>query len=172
MTPIDQGNELRFAVGETSLGPILVASSDKGIRAILFGSGSDGLLLDLQKEFPDTNLVAGDGDYGDVVAKVVRLVEAPASDVDLPLDIGGTDFQQHVWQAIREIPAGATASYTDIAKKIGSPEAVRAVGQACGANKLAVAIPCHRVVKADGSLFGYRWGDERKRILLEREAKA
>jgi AraC family transcriptional regulator of adaptative response/methylated-DNA-[protein]-cysteine methyltransferase len=172
MTPIDQGNELRFAIGETSLGRILVASSDKGIRAILFGSGSDALVAELRKEFPDTSLVAGDGDYGNVVAKVARLVEAPASGFDLPLDIGGTEFQQDVWQAIREIPAGATTNYTDIAKKIGSPEAVRAVAQACGANKLAVAIPCHRVVKADGSLTGYRWGDERKRILLEREATA
>jgi AraC family transcriptional regulator of adaptative response/methylated-DNA-[protein]-cysteine methyltransferase len=116
-------------------------------------------------------LIGGDGEFERLVAKVVGFVEAPAIGLDLPLDIRGTAFQQRVWQALREIPAGSTASYADTAKRIGSPRSVRAVAQACAANALAVAIPCHRVVRNDGTLAGYRWGVERKRVLLEREAK-
>jgi len=164
--------EIRFAVGECSLGSILVAQSDRGICAILLGDAPDALARDLQDQFPQANLAGGDADFEQLVAKVVGFVEAPALGFDLPLDVRGTAFQQRVWQALRKIPTGSTASYTDIAKLISSPNAVRAVAQACGANALAVAIPCHRVVRNDGALSGYRWGVERKRILLEREAHA
>jgi AraC family transcriptional regulator of adaptative response/methylated-DNA-[protein]-cysteine methyltransferase len=163
--------EIRFAIGECSLGAILVASSDKGVCAILLGDDPDALARDFQDRFPKSNLIGGDSEFEQLVAKVVGFIEAPAIGLDLPLDVRGTAFQQRVWQALREIPAGLTVSYTDIANRIGSPKAVRAVAGACAANALAVAIPCHRVVKRDGALSGYRWGVERKRILLEREAK-
>lgn len=163
--------EIRFAIGECSLGAILVASSEKGVCAILLGDDADALARDLQDRFPKSNLIGGDSEFEQLVAKVVGFIEAPAIGLDLPLDVRGTAFQQRVWQALREIPAGSTVSYTDIANRIGSPKAVRAVAGACAANALAVAIPCHRVVKHDGALSGYRWGVERKRALLEREAK-
>jgi AraC family transcriptional regulator of adaptative response/methylated-DNA-[protein]-cysteine methyltransferase len=163
---------LRFAVGQCSLGAILVASSDKGVAAILLGDEPDTLLRDLQDRFPRARLVGGDGDYEALVARVVGLVEAPGLGLDLPLDVRGTAFQQRVWQALHAIPAGETATYSDIARAIGSPKAVRAVAGACAANALAVAIPCHRVVRSDGSLSGYRWGVERKRALIEREVSA
>ena len=162
--------EIRFAVGECSLGSILVAQSERGICAILLGDDPDVLARDLQDRFPEANLVGGDAAFEQLVAKVVGFVEAPVLGLDLPLDIRGTAFQQRVWQMLRKIPAGSTASYTDIAARIGSPKSVRAVAQACGANALAVAIPCHRVVRCDGALSGYRWGVERKRTLLERES--
>ena len=164
--------EIRFAVGECSLGSILVAKSERGICAILLGDDPDALTRDLQDQFPQANLIGGDAEFEQLVSKVVGFVEAPALGLDLPLDVRGTAFQQRVWQALRKIPAGSTASYTDIARQIGSPNSVRAVAQACGANTLAVAIPCHRVVRNDGALSGYRWGVERKRTLLEREARA
>ena len=129
------------------------------------------LLRDLQDRFPRAELLGGDNDFEQQVAKVIGLVEAPKVGLDLPLDIRGTAFQQRVWQALRKIPAGMTASYTEIAQQIGAPRSVRAVAQACAANALAVAIPCHRVVRSDGGLSGYRWGVERKCALLEREAK-
>lgn len=160
---------IRFAVGECSLGSILVASSDRGVCAISLGDDPDMLLRNLQDIFPRSNLIGGDSNFEKLVANVVGFIEAPMLGLDLPLDIRGTTFQQRVWQALREIPAGTTASYTDIANRIGMPKAVRAVAQACGANVLAVAIPCHRVVRSDGSLSGYRWGVERKRVLLKRE---
>jgi AraC family transcriptional regulator of adaptative response/methylated-DNA-[protein]-cysteine methyltransferase len=163
--------EIRFAIGECSLGSILVAHSDRGICAILLGDDPGKLARDLQDSFPHANLIGGDNDFERLVAKVVGFIEAPDIGLDLPLDIRGTAFQQRVWQALREIPVGETASYTDIAKRIGSPKAVRAVVQACAANALAVAIPCHRVVRNDGTLSGYRWGVERKRALLEKEAE-
>jgi AraC family transcriptional regulator of adaptative response/methylated-DNA-[protein]-cysteine methyltransferase len=163
--------EIRFAVGECSLGSILVAQSERGICAILLGDDPDALARDLQDRFPQATLIGGDAEFEQLVAKVVGFVEAPAVGLDLPLDVRGTAFQQRVWQALRKIPAGATASYTDIARHIGAPHAVRAVAQACGANALAVAIPCHRVVRHDGALAGYRWGVERKRTLLAREAQ-
>jgi len=125
---------------------------------------------DLQDRFPKAQLVGGDPDFEQWVAKVVGFVEAPALGLDLPLDVRGTAFQQRVWQALRAIPAGSTASYTDIAQRLGMPKAVRAVAQACASNTIAVAIPCHRVVRHDGTLAGYRWGVERKRVLLDREA--
>lgn len=162
--------EIRFAIGECSLGAILVAQSGRGVCAILIGDDPDALARDLQDRFPSACLIGGDAGFEQLVAKVVGFVEAPALGLDLPLDVRGTAFQQRVWQALREIPVGQTASYTDIARRIGSPKAVRAVAGACAANTLAVAIPCHRVVRSDGDLSGYRWGVARKRTLLEREA--
>jgi len=164
--------DIRFAVGKCSLGSILVAQSDRGICAIFLGDDPDSLVRELQDQFPKANLIGGDAGFERLVAKVVGFVEAPALGLDLPLDVRGTAFQQRVWQSLRKIPAGSTASYTDVAKLIGSPNSVRAVAQACGANALAVAIPCHRVVRNDGALSGYRWGVERKRALLEKEATA
>lgn len=162
--------EIRFAIGECSLGSILVAQSERGVCAILIGDDPEELARDLQDRFQRANLIGGDAEFEQLVAKVVGLVEAPRLGLDLPLDVRGTVFQQRVWQALREIPAGKTVSYVEIARRIGSPKSVRAVAQACRANALAVAIPCHRVVRNDGALSGYRWGVERKRALLEREA--
>jgi AraC family transcriptional regulator of adaptative response/methylated-DNA-[protein]-cysteine methyltransferase len=164
--------EIRFAIGECSLGAILVAESDRGICAILLGDDPEALSRDLQDRFPKAKLVGGDAPFEQRVAQIVGFVEAPGAGLDLPLDVRGTAFQQRVWQALREIPAGKTASYADIANRIDMPKAVRAVAQACGANAIAVAIPCHRVVRNDGALSGYRWGVERKRALLDREARA
>lgn len=161
--------EIRFAVGECSLGSILVAMSAKGVCAILLGNDPDALVRDLQDRFPRAHLMGDDGEFEAMVAQVVGFVEAPGLGLDLPLDVRGTAFQQRVWQALREIPAGATASYAEIAGRIGRPGAVRAVAAACAANALAVAIPCHRVIRTDGALSGYRWGAERKRELLARE---
>ncbi|MGQ0501143.1 MAG: bifunctional DNA-binding transcriptional regulator/O6-methylguanine-DNA methyltransferase Ada [Panacagrimonas sp.] len=163
--------QIHFAVGECSLGSILVAQSRRGICAILLGDDADALARDLQDRFPKAHLIGGDADFEQVVARVVGFVEAPALGLDLPLDVRGTAFQQRVWQALRQIPPGATASYTDIAHRIGAPKSVRAVGAACAANAIGVAIPCHRVVRSDGALAGYRWGVERKRALLERESR-
>jgi len=162
--------DIRFAVGKCSLGSILVAQSDRGICAMFLGDDPDSLVRDLQDQFPKANLSGDDEGFERLVAKVVGFVEAPTLRLDLPLDVRGTAFQQRVWQSLQKIPAGSTASYADVAKLIGSPNSVRAVAQACGANALAVAIPCHRVVRNDGALSGYRWGVERKRALLEIEA--
>jgi len=162
--------QIRFAIGECSLGSILVAQSECGVCAILLGDDPERLACDLQDRFPQADLVGADADFERLIARVVGFVEAPGLGLDLPLDVRGTAFQQRVWQALRAIPAGKTASYTEIAKRIGMPKSVRAVGQACGANPLAVVIPCHRVVRTDGGLSGYRWGVERKRALLDREA--
>ncbi|TMK00263.1 MAG: bifunctional DNA-binding transcriptional regulator/O6-methylguanine-DNA methyltransferase Ada [Alphaproteobacteria bacterium] len=166
------GNVIRFAVGECSLGAILVAATAKGVCAIEFGNDPEMLVRALQDRFPRAQLLGGDKAFERLVAEVVGFVEAPGRGLDLPLDIRGTAFQQRVWKAIRDIPAGSTASYRDLAKRIGAPKAVRAVAQACGANAIAVAIPCHRVVRTDGSTSGYRWGVERKRALLDREKAA
>jgi AraC family transcriptional regulator of adaptative response/methylated-DNA-[protein]-cysteine methyltransferase len=166
------GNVIRFAVGECSLGAILVAATAKGVCAIQFGDDPEALVRALQDRFPKAQLLGGDQAFERLVAKVVGFVEAPAQGLDLPLDIRGTAFQQRVWKAIRDIPAGATASYRDLAKRLGAPKAVRAVAQACTANAIAVAIPCHRVVRTDGSTSGYRWGVARKRALLAREKAA
>ncbi|MBA2251858.1 MAG: bifunctional DNA-binding transcriptional regulator/O6-methylguanine-DNA methyltransferase Ada [Nitrospirales bacterium] len=164
--------DIRFAVGECSLGSILVAKSERGVCAILLGDDPDELTHDLQDRFPRANLIGGDAGFEQLVSKVVGFVEAPALGLDLPLDVRGTAFQERVWQALQNIPAGSTVSYADLANRIGSPKSVRAVAQACGANALAVAIPCHRVVRHDGALSGYRWGVDRKRALLQREARA
>jgi AraC family transcriptional regulator, regulatory protein of adaptative response / methylated-DNA-[protein]-cysteine methyltransferase len=164
--------DIRFAVGQTSLGAILVASSKKGVAAILLGSDPDEFVRDLQDRFPKARLIGADRDYEALVARVVGFVEAPTIGVDLPLDVRGTAFQQRVWRALREIPVGETVCYAEIARRIGSPQAARAVAAACAANNLAVAIPCHRVVRNDGSLSGYAWGVERKRELIRKEAMA
>lgn len=165
--------EIRFATAESSLGCVLIAQSHRGICAILLGDDRKTLVEELRSRFPAA--VAAGADCGDreldsVIARVVGLVEAPARDQNLALDLRGTAFQRRVWQALRSIPPGTTVSYADVAARIGAPRALRAVAQACAANTLAVAIPCHRVVRRDGSLSGYRWGDERKRTLLAREA--
>jgi AraC family transcriptional regulator of adaptative response/methylated-DNA-[protein]-cysteine methyltransferase len=177
MTPTDYraggaDTEIRFAVGECSLGSILVAQSARGVCAIQLGDDPAALVRELEDRFPRARLVGGDAGFEQIVARVIGFVEAPALGLDLPLDVRGTAFQQRVWQALRGIPVGSTASYADVAKRIGAPAGVRAVARACGANPLAVAIPCHRVVRTDGSLSGYRWGVERKRRLLETEAGA
>jgi AraC family transcriptional regulator of adaptative response/methylated-DNA-[protein]-cysteine methyltransferase len=162
---------IRFAIGECSLGPILVAASERGACAILMGDDPDALARDLQDRFPRANLIGDDAAFEQFVVKVVGIVEAPGLGLDLPLDVRGTAFQQRVWQALRAIPAGTTVSYSDIAQRIGAPSSVRAVARAVASNPLAVAIPCHRVVRRDGALSGYRWGVERKRALIDREAR-
>lgn len=176
MTPSDfraggAGATIRFAVGECSLGSILVAATDKGICAILLGDDPDLLARDLQDRFSKAELIGGDGAFELWVAQVIAFVETPALGLDLPLHVRGTAFQQRVWQALRDIPAGGTASYSQIAERIGFPKEARAVAKACASNGIAVAIPCHRVVRKDGSLSGYRWGVERKRALLVREGR-
>lgn len=161
--------EIRFAVAQSSLGAILVASSAKGVASILLGDDPDALVRNLQDRFPKAQLIGGDEEYEALVARVVGFVEAPGIGLDLPLDVRGTAFQQRVWQALTEIPAGKTVSYAELARRIGAPQSVRAVAGACAANNLAVVIPCHRVVRKDGSASGYAWGVERKRVLLEKE---
>jgi AraC family transcriptional regulator of adaptative response/methylated-DNA-[protein]-cysteine methyltransferase len=163
--------EIRFAIGQSTLGAILVASSKKGIAAILLGSNPDKLVRELQDRFSKAKLIGAEKGYEMLIARVVGLIEAPGQSIDLPLDIRGTAFQQRVWRALQEIPAGKTVSYAELAKKIGSPKSVRAVAGACAANNIAVAIPCHRVVRNDGSLSGYAWGVERKRALIAKEAR-
>ncbi|RKD67815.1 DNA-O6-methylguanine--protein-cysteine S-methyltransferase /transcriptional regulator Ada [Rhizobium sp. WW_1] len=164
--------EIKFAVGQTSLGAILVASSTKGVASILLGDDPDKLVRDLQDRFPKAYLIGADREYEALIARVVGFVENPHVGLDLPLDVRGTVFQRRVWQALQEIPSGQRVSYAEIARRIGSPSSVRAVAGACAANNLAVAIPCHRVVRNDGALSGYAWGVDRKRALLEREASA
>lgn len=163
--------KIRFAIGECSLGAILVAQSERGICAISLGDDPSVLLQDLQNKFSSATLIGGDALYEKLVAQVVGFIESPNLGLNLPLDIRGTAFQQRVWQALQKIPVGETASYTDIAQRIGTPKSVRAVAGACAANVIAVAIPCHRVVRNNGGLSGYRWGVERKRALLKRERK-
>lgn len=162
--------QIRFALGQSSLGAVLVASSTKGVAAILLGDDPDALLRALQDRFPKATLIGMDRDYEALVARVCALVETPQAGLDLPLDVRGTAFQRRVWQALQDIPPGTTASYSEIARRIGSPRATRAVAGACAANAIAVAIPCHRVVRNDGALSGYAWGVARKRSLLAREA--
>ncbi len=166
------GETIRFAVGESPLGPILAASSERGVCAILMGDDPDALARDLQDRFPKAELIGADRDYERVMAQVVGLIREPRAGLTLPLDIRGTAFQQRVWDALRRVPAGQTTTYTELARQIGAPAAVRAVAGACAANPRAVAVPCHRVVRLDGSLAGYRWGVERKRALLARESAA
>jgi AraC family transcriptional regulator, regulatory protein of adaptative response / methylated-DNA-[protein]-cysteine methyltransferase len=175
MTPTEfrsggDGTSIRFAVGECSLGSILVATTEKGVCAILLDHDPERLVRDLQDRFPKARLIGGDRGFEQLVASVVSFVEAPGTGLNLPLDVRGTAFQRRVWQALREIPAGSTTTYAKIAQRIGAPKAVRAVAQACASNAIAIAIPCHRVVRSDGALSGYRWGVKRKRTLLEREA--
>lgn len=164
--------EVWFAVGQCKLGHILVAESARGICAILLGDDPDALVQSLQQRFPHAALQGADAEFEQRIATIVGFVDAPETGLNLPLDIRGTAFQQRVWQALRDIPLGSTASYSQIAEKIGAPKTVRAVAGACAANWLAVAIPCHRVVKNDGQLSGYRWGVERKKALLDQEHKS
>ncbi|MEQ1717749.1 MAG: bifunctional DNA-binding transcriptional regulator/O6-methylguanine-DNA methyltransferase Ada [Hyphomicrobium sp.] len=163
---------IRFAIGQCSLGAILVAASDKGICAVLLGDDAEALLRVLQDRFPKANLIGGDTDFESLTQRVIAHVENPVHRFDLPLDVQGTAFQHRVWQALRDIPAGKTRSYLEVASSIGRPQAVRAVARACGANPAAIVIPCHRVVRTDGALSGYRWGIERKKELLAREASS
>jgi len=165
------GEEIRFSTGSSSLGHVLVAATAKGICAILMGDDPDALVADLRHRFPNAELTCGVADFEILVTRVTGLVESPSQPWDLPLDLRGTDFQTRVWQTLREIPAGSTESYTGIANKLGIPKAARAIAGACAANPVAIAVPCHRVLRVDGGLSGYRWGIERKRTLLDREAK-
>jgi AraC family transcriptional regulator of adaptative response/methylated-DNA-[protein]-cysteine methyltransferase len=160
-----------FALDKCSLGTILVAQSEKGICAVLLGDETQYLLDDLQQRFPKATIVAGNSSFQKTIAQIINVIEQPQLTLALPLDIRGTLFQQRVWQALQKIPAGETRSYSEIAKAIGSPKAVRAVAGACAANAIAVIIPCHRVVRSDGNLSGYRWGLERKQKLLQQETK-
>ncbi len=161
--------DIRFAIAQCALGALLVAASPQGVCAIALGDDADALARELQDRFPQARLSGDDADFARVVAQVVGFVEAPRIGLALPLDLRGTAFQQRVWAALRAIPPGQTLSYTELAQRIGAPAAVRAVASACAANTLAVAVPCHRVVRTDGSLSGYRWGVARKRALLDRE---
>ena len=160
---------IEFALAQCSLGAILVARSLRGLCAISLGDDPDALLQELQDRFPRAELIGGDAQFEALVAQVIGFIEAPKIGLDLPLDVRGTAFQQRVWDALRKIPAGRTASYAQVAEAIDAPQSVRAVARACAANTLALAIPCHRVVRSDGGLAGYRWGVERKRELLARE---
>ena len=165
-----RGENIRFAVGQCSLGAILVAATARGICTITLGDDAAALVRELEDRFAQATLVGGDREFEQWVAAVVGLVEQPARGLALPLDVRGTAFQTRVWQALTTIPRGTTASYAEVAARIGAPRAVRAVARACAANPVAIAIPCHRVVRNDGALSGYRWGIERKRVLLAREA--
>jgi AraC family transcriptional regulator of adaptative response/methylated-DNA-[protein]-cysteine methyltransferase len=169
---IETAESIRFAVAECSLGPILVAARRKGICAILLGDDAAALVGELRDRFPEAQPIGGDTEFDQMMAEVVRFVEAPARGLDLPLDPRGTAFQRRVWGALCEIPAGSTATYSEIAQQLGAPKEAYLVGEACAANLIAVAIPCHRVVRKDGTLAGYRWGVKRKRALLQREAAA
>ena len=164
---------IELTIAQSSIGFVLVARSaaaDAGVNAVLLGDDPEALRRDLQHRFPGATLIEGGVALDALTATVIRCIEAPARGLDVPLDMRGTEFQQSVWRALRAIPTGRTASYSQIAGQLGMPNAARAVAQACAANPLAVLVPCHRVVRSDGELSGYRWGVERKRALLEREA--
>jgi AraC family transcriptional regulator, regulatory protein of adaptative response / methylated-DNA-[protein]-cysteine methyltransferase len=165
------GIRLRLAVAESSLGWVLVAATDRGVCAIDFGDSSDELRSSLRRRFPKAEIVESDRPFKSWVRKVVSWIETPSGGLSLPLDIQGTAFQQRVWRALQDIPVGSKASYAEIARRVGQPKAARAVAHACASNSLPIAIPCHRVVRRDGDLAGYRWGLERKRALLAREAR-
>ena len=162
-------DEVHHAFRDTSLGIALVAATTRGVRAVLLGDDRDDLVADLARRVPAARLLAGGRMAEQIADDVAAAIEAPGSVSDLPLDLAGTEFQRQVWHALTRIPPGATASYTDLAAQLGIPKAVRAVAQACGANSVAVIVPCHRAVRSDGTLSGYRWGIERKRELLLRE---
>lgn len=166
-----QHQTIRFALAECSLGSLLVASTDKGVCCVLLGDDAQALIEDLQHRFAAAELVGADARYEQTVAQVVALMEQPRIGLALPLDVQGTAFQQRVWQALQSIPAGQTVSYSELAQRLGMPQAARAVASAVAANPIAVAVPCHRVLRNDGSISGYRWGVERKRALLLREAQ-
>lgn len=164
------GRRIRHAVGTCSLGRVLVATTERGVCAILLGDDADELTADLRQRFASAELVAST-ELGDALAQVVSAVDDSSARFELPLDVQGTAFQQRVWTALREIPVGETTSYSELAAAIGKPSAVRAVATACAQNPVAVVVPCHRVRRKDGSLAGYRWGADRKRRLLDRESE-
>lgn len=171
MSAATQGG-IEYVFRETSLGLALVAATARGVRAVLLGDDRTELEADLRRRSNGTPLQAG-GPMADRFAdSVVTVIESPGAEAAIPLDLAGTDFQRQVWDALMHIPPGATASYGEIAERIGAPGAVRAVAQACGANSVAVVVPCHRAVRSDGALAGYRWGVDRKRALLAKEATA
>ena len=165
------GLSIRYAIVQSYLGWVLVAATGRGVCNIEFGDTAQSLRARLQSRFPQAKLEAGDAQFEQTVSQVLAFLERPQQGLKVPLDIQGTAFQRRVWSALREIPPGATASYGDVAASIGKPTAARAVAGACAANKIAVAIPCHRVVRSDGELGGYRWGVARKREILQREAE-
>lgn len=170
--PPDETSSISFATADCSLGTVLVARSERGVCAIAFGDEALDLVSDLRRQLPDAELVESASELVEILAEVVAATTAPATSLDLGLDTRGTPFQEEVWRALASIPPGQTTTYAELAQRIGRPNAIQAVGQACGANRIALAIPCHRVVRSDGSLAGYRWGIERKRALLEREGRA
>jgi AraC family transcriptional regulator of adaptative response/methylated-DNA-[protein]-cysteine methyltransferase len=163
---------IHLAIGPSSLGLVLVARSDRGMAAVLIGDDHEALRRELRARFPGSTLDEGDGESLAMLGEVIGCIERPGRALDVPLDLGGTEFQRTVWRALREIPSGTTTTYTEIAVRLGRPKSARAVAQACAANALAVVVPCHRVVRRDGSLSGYRWGVQRKRALLDSEAMA
>lgn len=162
--------QIHFGLFKSSLGIVAVAASARGVCSITLGNGAAALARDLEQRFPGTRLTRDDAKLGREFDAVAAFIDDPARGLDLPLDPGGTDFQQRVWRALREIPLGKTLSYAEVARRIDAPKSYRAVAQACGANRIALAIPCHRVVREDGGISGYRWGVSRKRALLKREA--
>jgi len=170
--PRRERQTIRFAMGESSLGLVLVARSDAGLRAVLFGEEAGALVRDLQSRLPEAVLAVDAGGIRGELEAVVDCIEAPHLPLEQPLDLQGTPFQTRVWRALRRIPAGSTVSYGELARRLGVPNSARAIAAACAANPLAVIVPCHRVVAADGSVSGYRWGVARKRALLQREARA
>ena len=161
---------IRFGIAQCALGALLVARTEKGICDIRLGDDAELIAREFQDTFPNAQLQGDDAGFNLWIAQVVSMIDEPGTALSLPLDIRGTAFQERVWRALMQIPPGATATYTEIAAQIGKPTSVRAVANACGANKIAVAIPCHRVVRSDGSISGYRWGVDRKRALLLKEA--
>ncbi len=167
--PAAAAEVIHFTVQKSALGLVLVAQSAKGLAALTLGDDRAALLRDLERRFPVTTLIEGGGGVEANARRVIAFMESPARGLDVPLDIRGTKFQRSVWQALRQIPPGSTASYTEIARQLGMPRAARAVAGACATNALAVVIPCHRVVRSDGGLSGYRWGVERKQALLDAE---
>ncbi|WP_061541155.1 methylated-DNA--[protein]-cysteine S-methyltransferase [Collimonas fungivorans] len=164
--------EVHYAIGNGLLGKFLAAQTSHGICAIMFGDDEQALVTELAHSFSKAKLILNNCALQELITEINTVVAWPEYRLSQPLDIGGTSFQQQVWQALLEIPSGATASYQDIAKRLGKPDAVRAVAGACAANLLALAIPCHRVIRQDGDISGYRWGVQRKQALLQREARA
>lgn len=175
MTPVQfrgggTGVAIRFTVARSSLGLVLIAATLRGICSVRFGESEAALAEELCTSFPNARIEPADDDFAADVRAVISAIDHPGAAPDLPLDIRGTAFQQRVWQALREVPAGHTVSYARLAARAGNPNAVRAAGSACGANPVAVLVPCHRALRSDGSLGGYRWGLDRKRALLAKEA--
>lgn len=164
-----KATQIHYATGECSLGRCLVAISERGVCAVLLGDNEEALVDELQRSFPAAEFRLAESTFSQQIADVVASLNQPSSTLSLPLDIRGTAFQQQVWHALRAIPAGETRSYQQVAQSIGKPKAVRAVASACAANRLAILVPCHRVVRGDGTLSGYRWGVARKAALLQRE---